>query len=852
MEYLQMNMGTSATTAAPRLSCRARAALAAVAGIVVLAVGISVFIRLPGVPYNVPQVFPAQHRHLCIAIFAVLLLVMGLTPAAVAAWIVRQPRHALWTPLVTVGATLAAWAMLRASVTTERIHKILGYPVLHWGWDWELICRFLALYGGVMMILILAAVVVAARHITAGSLIAGEAGRRAAGRMGRSASGLVAGMILFCLPWLVLARLVVIDWADTDNLTELIRTEPYPGDVFLTLVVLLIGLNAAVLAHVFLDFRPGRAVLAVAGTIALAVPGWFLLELGLMPSLPKYGITFSAAQFLLGPNRTDALSAANLALRWSVVQIAAVLVLAYGEWIALRLLHPASASAAEDRPAGATASESHRADLSPSARADLRATTTVDSSGEPLTGLAAPGRVYWLLSILYVTFVIYGSLVPLDFASVPLDQAWNRFTHAQYLAITAGGRADMVANLLLFIPLTFFFMGALTREDRRRPRWAIAAILAALAVALAVSIEFTQVFFPPRTVSLNDMMNESIGGAIGIAAWMLFGGRVSRWVRGMWGERVHHALAVKILIAYTFLMVAYQLLPYDLTIRPVELWEKYKGTRITLVPFTDKLGLDLYMVWIKLAIMIPVGLLMAQVVRPGRRSLMKAAGLGLLVAAGIEVAQLFVMSRYSSTTDVILGTLGAAVGVWLADRVGPLARHPLAQTPLWRRHGRRVLGAAAVAAVAAYFCLKWRAHVAWPPIRFVWPAEGPVGRLTDFVHVPLFYQYFNTEFSAAAQLLRDAAGPFIVAMLFMSVLGGRGRWGRTIAAIAAAAIGFAGEMGRIFLVPAEGHTLVIDPVTAVVAAASGVAGVLVYDRFVELFVRTPPREEESDAGVLST
>jgi glycopeptide antibiotics resistance protein len=348
-------------------------------------------------------------------------------------------------------------------------------------------------------------------------------------------------------------------------------------------------------------------------------------------------------------------------------------------------------------------------------------------------------------------------------------------------------------------------------------------------------------------------MNESIGGLVGIVAWMLWGSRISRWLRGMWGERVRHALAVKILITYTIILCIYQWLPFDLTIRPAELWRKWEaGNKITLVPFMDKAftdkafldkgGMDAYMVAIKFAIMIPVGLLMAHVVRPGRRSFWKAAALGMLVAVGIEVGQLFVYSRYASMTDILLGTLGAAAGVWLADRVGPLARRPLVETPLWRRHGRRALWAAALAATAAYFYLKWR------PFKFGWPEEGPLGRILNAMHVPLYYQYFNTEFSAISQVLRDAAAPFILAMLFMPITSAWGRWGRPAAAILAATIGVAGEMGRAFL-----PTLAIDPmVTPVVAAASGVAGAILYDRFVEMFVKTPGTGEESDVGLLST
>ena len=36
-------------------------------------------------------------------------------------------------------------------------------------------------------------------------------------------------------------------------------------------------------------------------------------------------------------------------------------------------------------------------------------------------------------------------------------------------------------------------------------------------LALALAVEFTQLFFPPRTVSLNDILAESAGAVIGLS-----------------------------------------------------------------------------------------------------------------------------------------------------------------------------------------------------------------------------------------------------------------------------------------------------------------------------------------------
>ena len=779
----------------------------AAAGTIALALGTGALTHLGGVPYNIHELFGKGGGVASLAAFALVLLLTGFAPACVAMVALRRPRHALAAPAWAALAAVVAWALLRAAVTTESLHDILGAPVLKWGWDWELLGRFLALYGGVVLILIVAGAIAGARR----------------GAGDRSRTEVAVGLALWSVPWLILARLVVINWASTDTLTELIRSEPYPGDALLAALVMLIGLNAAGLAHVLRQPTSLRVLSGLCVTIALVIPGWFLLDLGPVPALTKYGVAFPAARFLLGPDRRAALSGGDLFLRWSGVQVSAVLLLAYGQWIAL-LLFPA----AQRAPARGGRRRHARVLAAPP-------TPTAAAATAPAT--APAGRTCLVLAAAYTAFVIYGSLVPFDYHPRPWDEAVEHFRNAPYLSILIGGRADLVANLLLFIPLTFFVMGALGRG--RAACWPAALVVVPAAGALSAAIEFTQVYFPPRTVSLNDMVAETAGGAIGTALWIAGGVRLTRWVRDLWQERVRHALVVKALLAYAAVMLVYQLLPFDLTIRPVEIYRKLYSTKVTLIPFTDSVGLDLYMMGVKVAIMLPVGYLLALVVRPGS-GFRAALGWGALAAAGIEAMQLFVYSRYTSTTDVILGTAGAAAGGWLAARVGPAARAPLVETPFWRRYGRWLRLGAAGAWLAVLVAYKWE------PLHFVWPARGLAAQMRASFQVPLYYQYWNSELGATTQLVRDLGGPLILGMLLASLTAG-GRRGRAVAAVLAAVVAVVGEAGQWFFPP---HTA--DVTTMVLAAGAGVAGVLLYEPFVRVFIRTPAPEDEARGGVLST
>jgi len=60
-----------------------------------------------------------------------------------------------------------------------------------------------------------------------------------------------------------------------------------------------------------------------------------------------------------------------------------------------------------------------------------------------------------MFSFVYCLFIIYGSLVPLDYQPKPFEAAWQSFKHIRYLNLGAASRADWIANIILYIPLTF-------------------------------------------------------------------------------------------------------------------------------------------------------------------------------------------------------------------------------------------------------------------------------------------------------------------------------------------------------------------------------------------------------------
>jgi hypothetical protein len=127
------------------------------------------------------------------------------------------------------------------------------------------------------------------------------------------------------------------------------------------------------------------------------------------------------------------------------------------------------------------------------------------------------GRRFGLPWLAYAAFVIYGSLVPLDFRPFPLDEALRRFVDIPFLTLGAGSRADWIASGVLYFPLGALTALALLGWLARLPGLAM-GLAWVFCAALAVGVEFLQLFFPPRTVSLNDLLAEWIGAALGVGA----------------------------------------------------------------------------------------------------------------------------------------------------------------------------------------------------------------------------------------------------------------------------------------------------------------------------------------------
>ncbi|REL33994.1 right-handed parallel beta-helix repeat-containing protein [Thalassotalea euphylliae] len=123
-----------------------------------------------------------------------------------------------------------------------------------------------------------------------------------------------SGAIVFCY-------ITVFINASTDNLTELIESPIAISTAFISLSIL------AGLAYLIVSVK-GTARLIWFPLIILSsiASSWYTLNYGLEPVIVKYGQTFSAADFLLGPDRENQLSQSELVIRWSVLVLGLIFV----------------------------------------------------------------------------------------------------------------------------------------------------------------------------------------------------------------------------------------------------------------------------------------------------------------------------------------------------------------------------------------------------------------------------------------------------------------------------------------------------------------------------------------------
>jgi glycopeptide antibiotics resistance protein len=366
-------------------------------------------------------------------------------------------------------------------------------------------------------------------------------------------------------------------------------------------------------------------------------------------------------------------------------------------------------------------------------------------------------RAYLVLAVTFTALAVYGSFVPFRFAAMPVTEAVGRFFRGLSHWSAPASRSDLAVNFMLFIPISFFWLQVAGGQAKTSRDKAIAVFLTLVAcTAVSLAIELTQNWFPPRVPSLRDVVAQMGGTAVGCAIWLAAGRTVSDWLQAYLAQPRPARQINWLLQIYVIGLLLYSIMPLDLTISPAELHHKYEDEgKVVLMPFSHDYGSALQTVYVlasDVAIFLPVGMWAVTAFVPAgcRRSLSSSFLLGFAVVAGVEFCQLFVLSRFTDTTDLITGAVGVLIGAHLMRRWSARLTEPSVKRP---RLGTAPVIAWEWLAVAAIYaaCM---IVVYWAPFDFTSNKELIKQRMGHFFSLPFSAALRGHPFVAITAITR--------------------------------------------------------------------------------------------------
>jgi glycopeptide antibiotics resistance protein len=206
---------------------------------------------------------------------------------------------------------------------------------------------------------------------------------------------------------------------------------------------------------------------------------------------------------------------------------------------------------------------------------------------------------------------------------------------------------------------------------------------------------------------------------------------------------MREATLVRFLSAYAILFFVSHLVPLDATANVPELAQKFREGRVVLVPFGS--GLEFWEGVRDVLLSVPIGAL-GRLIFGARFGIRRSWLASTAALAVLEVGQLPIYSRYTDVTDVLLGSIGACLGVIIAG--GRFGAQP-------RRKADNARGTHHLwswpCAVAWILIL---AHQQWSPFDFHSDQQFLRVRLEQLPLVPFQNYYYSPLPLAFAELMR--------------------------------------------------------------------------------------------------
>ena len=391
-------------------------------------------------------------------------------------------------------------------------------------------------------------------------------------------------------------------------------------------------------------------------------------------------------------------------------------------------------------------------------------------------------------AFVYAVAVLYISTVvgPAGLNFVPRDPAaaWHALLATPYLANGSDQRPDWMANLVMLIPLGFLAAGALWPRAGilRRAAAAGAALLGCM--IFVVAAKYAQLFFPPRTVSLNYILAQSLGAFTGVALFWLLGDRIAGLRSDLAGRGGNRPLVV-LCTLYAVAYLVFLLFPFDFALSGEDLRQRAAALPQLLLSFPGArlpVGLRPLLPLADAAAAMPIGVLLA-LMRPawpvGRLALA-----GLLLISAATAASLPLLDATPSLAGLAFRAAGIVAGAVLARRLargepGGL-RDRLSGLVPWL----------ALPYVIAVLYVKGLLSPGWRTMPEALAAFDPLGLL------PFYHDYIVTKAHAAQSVAFELICFAPVGVMIALQAGRGGRASVWLAAGTALVFSFAVEFGR--------------------------------------------------------
>ena len=296
---------------------------------------------------------------------------------------------------------------------------------------------------------------------------------------------------------------------------------------------------------------------------------------------------------------------------------------------------------------------------------------------QPPAALRLSHRHFGTLAVLYALTIVYSSLMlgpdGLHYVPISAADAWQQFRAIHFIDNASDQRSDWIANMMMAIPLAYFVNGAFPSQVR----WVRnATIAAAICIAFVLVVKYVQLFFPPRTVTLNYIAAQSIGVVLGVGAFRVAHHHLYRRLLAMY--RAGDGLII-VLGAYSILLTAYFLVPFDVALSPDDLATRLATLSISVFPGPGRdPAYRSLLVLADLVATVPAGMFLAATGRYMSFQGLMARGIAVIIP--VAILSLFVLSITPFAFSLVSRTAGVALGVWFM--------WSLKGKDLWKRHYR--------------------------------------------------------------------------------------------------------------------------------------------------------------------